>query len=296
MVAKCYTISTTSFPKMLASIPVFEAYSQSVSLARYSLSRHTQTHLTDPSDAIPSSSSDLDDITDFSYLTTTNHLTGHGFSLPYPAILRENGTTASTDGGLSPSSIPSPTSSFVSSLSPSSLYDSLAPSDSESPVSPSPVTPDQQYFWPSHALNHQSSDSLMLDPFIGSFPNDSVLHPDPQTGPHRRRSQSSPSRHDPVASKAMLEANGRRRRHPAQFECEDCKQTFTALFSLKREFSCIFPRGFNLSTPHPGHAQSHTGTRPYPCGIPGCTQRFFNSSDCKRHEKSQKRHKDLVMQ
>ncbi|KIM57202.1 hypothetical protein SCLCIDRAFT_130975 [Scleroderma citrinum Foug A] len=42
-----------------------------------------------------------------------------------------------------------------------------------------------------------------------------------------------------------------------------------------------------------GHQQSHTGERPYVCGIPGCGQRFYNSSDCKRHEKSKKRHTNL---
>ncbi|KAF8558137.1 hypothetical protein OG21DRAFT_1405728, partial [Imleria badia] len=78
-----------------------------------------------------------------------------------------------------------------------------------------------------------------------------------------------------VASKAMLEANSRRRRHPAQFQCTDCNQTFTALFSLKR------------------HMQSHSGEKPFACRIPGCAQTFYNSSDCKRHEKSKKRHKDL---
>ncbi|KAF8557077.1 hypothetical protein OG21DRAFT_1505695 [Imleria badia] len=93
------------------------------------------------------------------------------------------------------------------------------------------------------------------------------------------RSETLPSSlHEPVASKAMLEANTRRRRHPAQFECPVCKQTFTALFSFKR------------------HERSHTDERPFACSIPGCTQRFFNSSDCKRHEKSKKRHKDFVKQ
>ena len=209
--------------------------------------RATLTHLADPpSNAIPSSSSDLEDIPEFSHLSTT-YLTGHGLSLPYSTILQENGTT---DPGLSPSSlgspIPSPTSSFCSSLSPPSFYDSLAPSDNESPISPSPATPDQQFFWP-QVFTHESSESLVPYPFTGSFPDASTLPPAPQTGPRRSRSvSSSSSRREPVASKAMLEANSRRRRHPAQFECEDCKQTFTALFSLKREFPCILLRGFNL--------------------------------------------------
>ncbi|KAI9570604.1 hypothetical protein HD554DRAFT_2037438 [Boletus coccyginus] len=201
-------------------------------------------------------------------------------SLPYSTILQENGTT---DRGLSPSilgsPVPSPTSSFGSSLSPPLFYDSLAPSDNESPISPSPATPEQQFYWPPQVFGHQSSESLALCSFTGSFQDGSALPPAPQTCPRRSRSASSPSsRREPVASKAMLEANSRRRRHPAQFVCEDCQQTFTALFSLKR------------------HAQSHTGEKPFACSIRGCSQRFYNSSDCKRHEKSKKRHKDLPMQ
>ncbi|KAG9315178.1 hypothetical protein JVU11DRAFT_4305 [Chiua virens] len=226
----------------------------------------------------PSSSpaADLEDMPELSHLTTMNQpfLTDHGYSQPY-SIIQEHG--ASADGGLSPSSLgspaPSPTSSFASSLSPSSLYDSLALSDTES-FSPYPDTPDS--LWPAHLLNHQSSDSLTLHPSsMGSYSSLDLRRP---------RSKSSPSfcpgpvRSGPVASKAMLEANGRRRRHPAQFVCEECQQTFTALFSLKR------------------HQQSHTGERPHACSIPGCNQRFFNSSDCKRHEKSRKRHKDLQIQ
>lgn len=172
------------------------------------------------------------------------YLTGHGYSLPHPTILQENGTT---DGGLSPSSlgspIPSPASSFGSSLSPSSLYDSLALSDSESYLSPSPTISDQHFPW---GVNHQSSDSLVLHPYIASLSSNVPLDfLGRQTGPQRPRSASSPSRPGPVASKAMLEANGRRRRHPAQFVCPDCGQTFTALFSLKREFSCILLCSFN---------------------------------------------------
>jgi hypothetical protein len=95
-------------------------------------------------------------------------------------------------------------------------------------------------------LNHQSSDSLPfgVTPFHMAGPErfyPPSWFPDPCP-----RSESLPSRREPVASKAMLEANSRRRRHPAQFECADCNQTFTALFSLKREFSRILLRGFNL--------------------------------------------------
>ncbi|KAF8428884.1 hypothetical protein L210DRAFT_484476 [Boletus edulis BED1] len=238
-----------------------------------------------PQNSFPNSSSELDDIPEFSHLATTNHpyITGPGLSLPYSAIVQENGTATFTDRGLSPSSlgspVPSPTSSFASSLSPLSFYDTPL-SDNESPVSPSPATSDQQFHWPPQVLHSQSNESLALHPsLIESFSTDSILPSGSLGPPSHRRSKSSPtSRREPVASKAMLEANSRRRRHPAQFECEDCKQTFTAQFSLRR------------------HQQSHSGERPFACGIPGCTQRFYNSSDCKRHEKSMKRHKDLMMQ
>ncbi|KAG8213132.1 hypothetical protein J3R82DRAFT_11536 [Butyriboletus roseoflavus] len=206
--------------------------------------------------AIPHPSAELEDIPELSHLTTTNqvYLTGHGYSVPYPTILQEPGATTSADGRLSPSTlgspIHSPTSSFGSSLSPSSLYDSFALSDSESPLPPSPATPDQQFFWPSQGLNHHSSDSLVLHPSMESFSDDSVPSSSlgPEFGPQRPRSTSSiSSRPGPVATKAMLEANSRRRRHPAQFECPECGQTFTALFSLKREFPRILLRGFNLN-------------------------------------------------
>lgn len=239
-------------------------------------------------------------MTELPHLTTTNHpyFTGHGFAYPY-AILQENGATALPDLGLSPSSLGSPAhspASYTSSLSPSSIYDSIPLSDSESPVSPSPATPDQQFPWSAQGFSNQSSDSLVSQPLMGSLPNDSILPPGSLGPATHRRSKSSPSaRREPVASKAMLEANSRRRRHPAQFQCEDCGQTFTALFSLKRESACSVTRLYPL-TYDLGHAQSHTGERPFQCGIPGCPQRFYNSSDCKRHEKSRKRHKELMMQ
>ena len=71
------------------------------------------------------------------------------------------------------------------------------------------MAPDHPFFFPSQGVN-QSSDALVLHPFI-AFPSDSIPHGS-QTGP-------------PVASKEMLEANSRRRRHPVQFEREDCEQT-----------------------------------------------------------------------
>ncbi|OJA12450.1 hypothetical protein AZE42_08049 [Rhizopogon vesiculosus] len=86
-------------------------------------------------------------------------------------------------------------------------------------------------------------------------------------------SESSMTR--PVASQAMLEANQRRRRHEANHRCDECGQAFTAIFSLRR------------------HVQTHTGVRPFVCSIPGCRQAFFDQSDCRRHEKSTKRHMGL---
>lgn len=192
-----------------------------------------------PSIPIQHTTPELEEIPEFSHLTTTSQpfLTGHSFALPYPTILREG---VSTDRGLSPSLLgspgTSPTPSFGSSLSPSSLYDSLL-SDTDSLLSPSPDTPDGQFAWPPQRLDCQSSESLPSHPSF--IPGDSFPHSDLSqsgTGPHRSRVHSSPSRHGPVASKAMIEANGRRRRHPAPFECSVCFQTFTAQFSLKREF------------------------------------------------------------
>ncbi|KAF8123492.1 hypothetical protein EV363DRAFT_1420080 [Boletus edulis] len=90
-------------------------------------------------------------------------------------------------------------------------------------------------------------------------------------------SKRSYSNLNPTQSR-LLSLNHPYRYHPAQFECEVCKQTFTAQFSLRR------------------HQQEHTGERPFACGILGCTERFYNSSDCKRHERSRKRHEHLVMQ
>ncbi|KAF9243528.1 hypothetical protein BU15DRAFT_59896 [Melanogaster broomeanus] len=190
---------------------------------------------------------DLEEIgTELSHLTTMRqppYLTGPDFSLPYSdqGFSQES---SPVDGGLTASGLhspmPSPSSSFNGSFSPASFYsEALSLSDIESPNSPSPATPEEFLFPPSNSLVRRR-----------------VIRP--------------------VASPAMLDANTRRRRHPAQHTCETCGQTFTAVFSLKR------------------HAQSHTGERPYTCSIPGCGQQFFNNSDCKRHEKSRKRHKDLV--
>ncbi|KAG1734492.1 hypothetical protein EDB19DRAFT_1911084 [Suillus lakei] len=97
----------------------------------------------------------------------------------------------------------------------------------------------------------------------------------PPANPRHIRSYAGFSMTRPTVSQMMLEANQRRRRHEATHRCEECGQTFTAVFSLKR------------------HMQSHTGVRPFVCNIPGCNQAFFNQSDCRRHERSRKRHKGL---
>lgn len=165
--------------------------------------------------------------------------------------------------------------------SPSSSYATLSPSPShESPSSPwsdnttpsegsmSPMIPQLQLGLArrgsSASLRHHHSPS---DPTF-------YLQP-PATGARHIRSRSESSTTRPVASPAMLDANQRRRRHEATHICHECGQTFTAVFSLKR------------------HMQSHTGVRPFVCNIPGCTQAFFNQSDCRRHERSRKRHKGL---
>ncbi|KAG1728996.1 hypothetical protein EDB19DRAFT_1642202, partial [Suillus lakei] len=79
----------------------------------------------------------------------------------------------------------------------------------------------------------------------------------------------------PVASQANLEAIRRCRLAEATYRCDECGETFRAIFSLK----C--------------HMQSHIGMRPFVCNVPGCDQAFFNQSDCRRHERNKRRHKGL---
>ncbi|EGO24184.1 hypothetical protein SERLADRAFT_388970 [Serpula lacrymans var. lacrymans S7.9] len=73
-----------------------------------------------------------------------------------------------------------------------------------------------------------------------------------------------------VATDAIKIANEGRRIHPARFTCEICSQNFTTRHSKAR------------------HISSHLGERPYKCTL--CGQAFTNKTDCKRHEKSKKRH------
>ncbi|KIJ66853.1 hypothetical protein HYDPIDRAFT_166311 [Hydnomerulius pinastri MD-312] len=247
----------------------------------------------------PGSSFELDDIA-FELENLPPFLSGPDTSSPYvDAASSQTSSSASyspIDGGLSPSSLhspmPSPASSYTS-WSPASFRSdvSLSLSDIESPVSPSPITPDRAAFlFPSSGpIRRRSSvSSTSSHPYPQSPASEFAISMDghlsvQSAGHHRSKSLSSlphftPTRPRTVASPAMLDANSRRRRHPASFECDECQQTFTALFSLKR------------------HQQSHTGERPYKCSIPGCEQAFFNSSDCKRHEKSKKRHKEVLGQ
>ncbi|KAG1840732.1 hypothetical protein DFJ58DRAFT_732778 [Suillus subalutaceus] len=146
--------------------------------------------------------------------------------------------------------------------SPSSSYATLSPSPShESPSSPC-------------CAFRVEGAQLLSDTTIPRAILHFIFMP-PATGTRHVRSRSESSMTRPVASQAMLDANQRRRRHEATHMCEECGQTFTAVFSLKR------------------HRQSHTGVKPFACNVPGCNQAFFNQSDCRRHERSRKRHKGL---
>lgn len=168
---------------------------------------------------------------------------------------------------------------FTHTPSPSSSYGTLSPSPShESPLSPwsdvttpssdgsmSPMIPQ------SGLMRRESSASLGHR----HTPSDSSFYLQPPAVHRHVRSRSESHMTRPVASQAMLEANQKRRRHDATHKCSECGQTFTAVFSLKR------------------HMQSHSGVRPFVCNIHGCDQAFFNQSDCRRHERSRKRHKGL---
>lgn len=125
----------------------------------------------------------------------------------------------------------SPASSYYGSQSPVSNYSDL--SDNE--YSPnSPRTPDDGTPFYERVLVRPSSAQHLGHRYTSS---DSI-HPSellaPTPGHHRSNSMSSLPRAR-VATTAMLDANARRRVHPAQFQCSECGQQFTAQFSLKRE-------------------------------------------------------------
>lgn len=165
---------------------------------------------------------------------------------------------------------PSPTSSYTT-LSPSPSHESPSSPWSEitTPSSEGSVSP----MIPHSSLSRRGSSASLRH---HHSPSDSTFYlQPPAVGSRHVRSHSESSMTRPVASQAMLEANQRRRRHDATHRCDECGQTFTAVFSLKR------------------HMQSHSGVRPFVCRVPGCSQAFFNQSDCKRHERSRKRHKGL---
>jgi hypothetical protein len=178
--------------------------------------------------------------------------------------------TATDDMRLIPVYTPSPSSSYAT-LSPSPSYESPSSPWSEltTPSSEGSASP----MIPQLGLSRRGSSASLRHHHSPSDPT-FYLQP-PAIGSRHIRSRSESSMVRPVASPAMLDANQRRRRHEATHRCEECGQTFTAVFSLKR------------------HMQSHTGVRPFVCGIPGCSQAFFNQSDCRRHERSRKRHKGL---
>jgi len=166
--------------------------------------------------------------------------------------------------------------------SPSSSYGSLSPSPigHESPLSPWSITSPSSEgslspMVPPLGLSRRDSSASLRHHHSSSDPSFFGHTLQPPAAARHIRSHSESSMTRPVASQAMLEANQRRRRHEASHKCDECGQTFTAIFSLRR------------------HAQSHTGVRPFVCSIPGCRQAFFNQSDCRRHEKSTKRHKGL---
>ncbi|KAI6042501.1 hypothetical protein EDC04DRAFT_2658441 [Pisolithus marmoratus] len=196
------------------------------------------------------------------------------YAIPIPFMSGPAGVQTITTGGmdnnfLSPSS-PSP-SSYNGSQSPASVHSEFS-SDLEYSSPTSSVAPEETYP-PSPCYTGRRAGHPYLHRHHVSYESipaaDHVL-PTHDMGHHR--SYSASSQRTRIATQAMLDANERRRVHEAQFECEECHQTFTAQFSLKR------------------HQQSHTGERRFMCSIPGCNQKFFNNSDCKRHEKSKKRH------
>ncbi|KAG2149054.1 uncharacterized protein EDB93DRAFT_357198 [Suillus bovinus] len=184
-------------------------------------------------------------------------------SPPLQTMLRDNTR-------LIPIYTPSPSSSYAT-LSPSPGHESPSSPWSEitTPSSEGSLSPMTSHL----GLSRRGSSASLRH---HHSPSDPTFYLQPPDAPRHVRSHSESSMARPVASPAMLDANQRRRRHQASHKCDECGQTFTAVFSLKR------------------HMQSHSGVRPFVCNIPGCSQAFFNQSDCKRHERSTKRHKGLT--
>ncbi|KAI6121853.1 hypothetical protein F5141DRAFT_1061459 [Pisolithus sp. B1] len=162
--------------------------------------------------------------------------------------------------------------------SPASIRSELSFSDVEYASAHNSVTREEGIFYPSSSRRIDHSDRPHV--YAHQVSSDSGATSDPMSQlhiPSLHRSYSGSSAHRThIASQAVRQANERRRVHEAQFKCDECQQTFTTPFALNR------------------HQLSHTGERRFICRIPGCNQRFFNDSDCKRHEKSKKRHAHLI--
>ena len=162
-------------------------------------------------------------------------------SFEFSAILNEMPPLTGPDlTRISESSIyigypPSPSPSCNDSQSPLTPSSELSFSDIE--YSPnSPATPDDGAPFYTRELSRPRSAQPLGHRYTSS---DSIAPMEllpPVSNHHRSNSMSSLPR-TRVATAAMLDANARRRVHPAQFECSECGQQFTAQFSLKREFS-----------------------------------------------------------
>ncbi|KAI6034794.1 hypothetical protein EDC04DRAFT_2199290 [Pisolithus marmoratus] len=162
-------------------------------------------------------------------------------------------------------------SSSNGSQSPASVHSEYS-SDVEYPSPTSSVAADETYPGTSLVFTGQNGHLGLHRRHASSDSIATKYHVLPIRDPGHRRSRSEPS----IQRMLDLDANKRygTGKKP-QFKCEDCHQTFTAQFSLKR------------------HQMSHTGERRFACSFPGCNQRFFNNSDCECHEKNKQRHLHL---
>ena len=150
--------------------------------------------------------------------------------------------------------LPPVTGPDLTRISESSPYAGYPPSsspscsDSQPPLTPASELsfPDVEYsptsvatpddgarFYPGGPSKHRFAQPLGHSCSSSIAPME-LLPPGPNH--HRSNSMSSLPR-TRVATQTMLEVNAHRRAHPAQFECSECGQKFTAQFSLKREFS-----------------------------------------------------------